>query len=369
MVNTSPRSVYIHIPFCKSKCKYCSFVSFENSDNRLGYIFSLLKEINYYYDKTPLKTLYIGGGTPSLLDSKDLSKIISKFVFDKDAEITTELNPNDINRDYLSKLKDIGINRLSIGAQSFDDKILKLIGRRHTVNEIYKSVETAQDLGFKNISLDLIYGLPQQTIEGFRHDLKEVINLEVKHISLYGLKIEDGCYFYDYPPKNLPDDDIQADMYLLANDITSKHGYNHYEISNYSKPGYESKHNTNYWECGEYYGFGVSAHGYKDGIRYSNPTVLDDYITHPTTHEYGKFLTEKDKLEERIFLGLRLSKGIDTTRLNADFGIDFDSLYGKVLDKYLKTGHIIKTKNGYALSNSKTSNGFLLSNTILADFL
>ncbi|MCM1265882.1 MAG: radical SAM family heme chaperone HemW [Candidatus Gastranaerophilales bacterium] len=362
-------SVYIHIPFCKSKCKYCSFVSFENHEKKKGYIYSLLKEIDYYYSQEELKTFYVGGGTPSLLDISDLKKILSKFNFADDCEKTIELNPNDINEEYLNGLKTIGFNRLSIGSQSFDDHILQLIGRRHSSDEIYKSVEIARKVGFENISLDLIYGLPTQTLESFRHDLEQIFSINVEHISLYGLKIDEGCYFYKHQPDNLPDDDIQADMYLLAGELAAKNGFEHYEISNYSKPNYYSRHNTNYWKCGEYYGFGVSAHGYVGGIRYSNYSTLDKYMSEPTAHEYGQFLTEKEKLEEKIFLGLRLKKGINIQEINSEFEIDFEMKYQNVLEKYISSGHFIETKDGYALSDNKDNNGFLISNVILSEFI
>ena len=368
-LENSVKSAYIHIPFCRKKCNYCSFVSGDYLEKKTGYLYSLLKEIDYYYNDNPIKTLYIGGGTPSVMETEELSKIIKKFKFEDDAEITAEVNPNDINHDYIQRLKDTGINRISMGAQSFDDNILKLIGRRHTSEEIFKAVELAKNCGFNNISLDLIYGLPAQTVEGFRHDLEQIISLDVPHLSLYGLKIEEGCYFYNNMPANLPDNDIQADMYLMAGEITGGNGYKHYEISNYSKPDYSSKHNTNYWKCGQYYGFGLSAHGYVDGIRYSNTTNINTYLNSPTDREYGKFLTEHEMLEERIFLGFRLAEGVNVKEINNEFGIDFETKYRSILDKYLSSGHIEKTENGYRLSDNKNTNGFLLSNLILADFI
>ena len=362
-------SAYIHIPFCKSRCHYCSFVSGCDFDKKTGYLYSLLKEIDYYYRGETLKTFYIGGGTPSVLGLNEIEKLVKKFSYDEICEKTIEVNPNDINEDYIKGLKELGFNRISMGAQSFDDKILNLIGRRHKADEIYKAVELAQQTGFKNISLDLIYGLPTQTIKGFEYDIKEALCLNLQHISLYGLKIEENCYFYNNLPDNLPNDDTQADMYIMAGELTSQYGFNHYEISNYSKIGYESKHNTNYWKCGEYYGFGLSAHGYVDGVRYSNFIDMGKYLESPASHEYGKFLTKDEMLEERIFLGLRLKEGVNTEEINSEFGIDFDKKYRKVLDKYLSTGHIEQTSNGYRLSDNKETNGFLLSNIILAEFL
>lgn len=365
----NPESAYIHIPFCRSKCNYCSFVSGDYFDKKTGYLYSLLKEIDYYYSDEPLKTLYLGGGTPSCMDLEEIKKIVSKFRLEDNAEVTIEVNPNDVTSEYMNGLFDLGFNRVSMGAQSFDDNILKLIGRRHTSSEIYSAVENTRKAGFKNISLDLIYGLPTQTLSGFEHDLTEVINLDVEHISLYGLKIDEGCYFYKNPPENLPDDDVQADMYIMAGELTAENGYEHYEVSNYSKSGYNSKHNSNYWECKEYYGFGLAAHGYVDGVRYSNTSSIDEYLNSPVDREFGKFLTEKEKLEERIFLGLRLAKGINIDEINADFNIDFCTKYKDVLNKYLKTGHIEETKIGYKLSDNPKTNGFLLSNVILADFM
>ena len=363
------KSAYIHIPFCKSKCNYCSFVSFPNQEKKLGYIFSLLKEIDYYYDSTPLKTLYIGGGTPSVLETEHLKKIIGKFYFEDNAEITIEVNPNDVTKEYMSELRSLGFNRISMGAQSFDDNILKLIGRRHNSDEIYKAVEITKSAGFDNISLDLIYGLPTQTIENFEHDLNEIIKLDTQHLSLYGLKIEDGCYFYNHYPSDVPDDDVQADMYLLAGEITSANGFEHYEISNYSKPNFHSQHNTNYWKCGQYYGFGLSAHGYVDEVRYSNYSDLNKYLDSPTSHEFGKFLNKKEMLEEKIFLGLRLAEGINISEINKEFDINFDEKYKTVLTKYLDSGHILKTDKGYKFSDNKDTNGFLLSNLILSEFI
>ena len=362
-------SAYIHIPFCKSKCKYCSFVSGENIERKIGYLYSLLKEIDYYYRGEPLKTLYIGGGTPSVMEPEDLGKIINKFNFGSGAEITIELNPNDITAEYAKSLKSLGFNRVSVGVQSFDDNILKLIGRRHDSSQVYDSVKFLRKAGFDNLSLDLIYGLPTQMLKGFENDLKKVIELAPEHLSLYGLKIDEGCYFYNNPPQNLPDDDTQADMYLLAGEITSQNGFKHYEISNYAKPNFESKHNSNYWKCCEYYGFGLSSHGYIKNIRYSNTSDMDEYLNSPTSHEYGRFLTEKEKMEEKIFLGFRLKNGINIEEIESEFNIDFEKKYKKILDKYLKSGHIEKTKYGYALSDKKDTNGFLISNIILADFM
>lgn len=358
------KSAYIHIPFCLSKCKYCSFVSFPiTPEKKIGYLYSLLKEIDYSYKGEILDTIYFGGGTPSLFSADELKKILNKLTYNQNTEITIEVNPDSVTEEYLKQLKNIGFNRLSIGSQSFDNNVLKIIGRRHNTEQIFQTIKWAKLAGFNNISIDLIYGLPTQTIEMFEKDLKKALELEIQHISLYGLKIEENSYFYKHFPDNLPDDDTQADMYLSA--IKYLQNFHHYEISNFAKSGYESKHNLNYWQENEYYGFGVAAHGFVDNIRYSNYSTLEAYLNNPTSHEFGKFLTEQEKLEESIFLGFRISDGINIKNINKNFKIDFDIQYKNILDKYVKTGHIIPTDNGYKLSNE----GFLLSNIILSEFL
>ena len=358
------KSVYIHIPFCKQKCKYCSFVSFTDNSKILGYIFSLLKEIDVNYSGEEIKTLYFGGGTPSLIDVQYLKKIINKFNLTPNCEITLELNPDDIDEDYARNLINIGINRLSIGSQSFNDNILNLIGRRHNAEQIIKAVKIAKNAGFKNISLDLIYGLPTQTLDDIKYDLNIIKSLEIQHISTYGLKIEEGCYFYKNIPQNLPDDDLQADMYLGINEILENSGYHRYEVSNFALNGFESKHNLNYWNNEEYYGFGVAAHGYLDGIRYSNFTTIEEYLNNPTQHKYGHIQSDTEKLEEEIFLGFRKTEGINIKKINEIYNINFENKYKNILEKY-SPEYIEKTQNGYKL----TLEGTLLSNNILAEFI
>lgn len=356
-------SAYIHIPFCLSKCRYCSFVSFDTLAKKTGYLYSLLKEIDYYYQGETLKTLYFGGGTPSLMTVDELNKILKKFNYDESTEITIEVNPDSVDKEYLKGLKEIGFNRLSIGSQTFDDKLLTDIGRRHNAQQIFDTIESARQAGFENISVDLIYGLPNQTLDMLKNDLEIVKTLDITHVSLYGLKIDEGCYFYNHYPKNVPDDDTQADMYLEV--IKTLNEFQHYEISNFAKQGYESKHNLNYWRECEYYGFGVASHGFVDNVRYSNYRTLEQYMNNPVSHEFGKFLTEQEKLEESIFLGFRIAEGVDEQKINQKFGINFSEKYKNTLEKYLATGHLIKTGKGYRLSDE----GFLISNLILSEFI
>ncbi len=358
-----PKSAYIHIPFCLSKCKYCSFISFNQTELINEYVNALIQEIKVNYAGERLNTLYFGGGTPSLVPADLLEQVVQLFSFAAKAEITIEVNPDSVNKQYLSKLKNIDFNRISIGSQTFDDGILKLIGRRHNSQQIIEAVSSAKSAGFNNISVDLIYGLPTQTLEVLKQDLNKFISLDIQHISTYGLKIEENSYFGKNIPKNLPDDDAQADMYLLINDTLEKAGFQRYEVSNFAKNEFESKHNLNYWNNEEYYGFGVSAHGYKNGIRYSKPCTIEKYIETPLLNETEKCLTEQEKLEEEIFLGFRTTAGINVEHINKHYQIDFDKKYKNVLNKYCD--YFEKTEQGYTL-NLK---GILLSNIILADFL
>ena len=353
------KSTYIHIPFCKKKCKYCSFCSFENLNLKNDYIHALLSEIDYFYDKTPQKTLYFGGGTPSLLEASDFSKIIGKFDFEPDYELTVELNPESTNPELLSALKNLGVNRLSFGAQSFLDNDLKNIGRLHNSKDIFKTLVCAKEIGFSNISVDLIYGLPNQTLEAWEENLRIVKNLDISHISLYGLKIERGSYFYKNPPKSLPNDDIQADMYLKAIEVLDN--FLHYEVSNFAKnEEYMSKHNLNYWNGEKYWGFGLSASGFLDEGRYTNTKNIKEYIKNPLVL---KNTEQINPLEERIFLGLRKIKGIDIEEINSEFNIDFEKKYKIPLQKYEK--YFIKNGKMLSLNNE----GILISNVILAEFL
>lgn len=359
------KNAYIHIPFCKSKCKYCSFVSYPTLDLKKQYLEALQKEIQHFYENEPLNTLYIGGGTPSILSIDEIAETVKNFMFEPNAEITVELNPETLTAEYFQGLRETGVNRISLGCQTFDDSILKQIGRRHSAEQVNIAVKLAQNCGFENISLDFIYGLPAQTIDGFAQDLLTAIELGVKHISLYGLKIDEGCYFYSNPPENLPDNDTQADMYLKAIEILKENNFEHYEISNFAIKGFESRHNLNYWDNNSYYGLGIAAHGYKHGVRYSNYEKFEDYFKFPHIHNSTHRVNKDEQLEEEIFLGFRKMKGIDVKRINEKFDVDFEKKYEKILKKYLETNYLIKTKNGYALSDE----GILVSNIILADFI
>lgn len=359
------KNAYIHIPFCRQKCNYCSFISFTNRELKDEYINILEKEIKHYYKNENLNTLYFGGGTPSLLSVKDFERLTKLFNINEKTEVTAELNPENLDLEYLIGLKSAGINRISIGCQTFNNNILKTIGRRHNSGDVINAVKLAQKAGFDNISLDFIYGLPDQTPEDFAYDLKHACKLDLQHISLYGLKIDEGCYFYNNMPDNIADDDIQADMYLKAIEILTDNDFEHYEISNFSKPNFNSRHNLNYWNNNSYYGFGISAHGYTGSVRYSNTADIKSYMKNPYQHEFEHSVTPKESLEEEIFLGFRKMAGINITKINEKYGINFREKYAAVLKKYLDTKYLLETNEDYKLSDS----GILISNLILSEFI
>lgn len=355
---------YIHIPFCEKKCKYCSFCSFSLVKLKDEYINSLIKEIKFFYKNDPQKTIYFGGGTPSLLEIQDIEKILSNFNFNSNTEITIEINPHNISKEKLKDYRSIGINRISVGIQSFDDEILNLIGRTHTTLEAIEVIENIKKAGFDNYSIDLIYGLPNQDINNWINTLNKAIKTDSSHISLYGLKIEKGSYFYKYPPKNIADDETQAKMYEIAIEKL-KEKYIHYEFSNFAKnENYFSKHNSAYWHCENYYGFGVSASGYIENKRYTNTFNLKDYINNPYKKEY-EILSKENKIEEEIFLGLRLTKGIDFLKINSKYNINIYEIYKKEFEKFLALNLMEKTKKGVKL----TQKGILLSNEVLCEFI
>ncbi len=325
----------------------------------------MAKEINFFYQKERLNTLYFGGGTPSLLEVSEFDNVLRLFNVDKNSEITTELNPEGANYFYLRGLYDVGINRISLGCQTFNDDLLKQINRRHNAGQVIDAVLKAQEAGFKNISLDFIYGLPNQTLEMFYKDLQMAVKLGIQHISLYGLKIEEGSYFYSNSPENLPDDDTQADMFLGAIELLESLKFNHYEVSNFAQKGFESRHNLNYWNNEEYYGFGVAAHGYVNSTRYSNKETIKEYIADPFERLESNLLTDKEKLEEEIFLGFRRMSGVDVNLINSKYGIDFEEKYNDILKKYEGLQLLKRTQDGYALTNE----GILVSNVILAEFI
>ena len=373
----APKSLglYIHIPFCRTKCLYCDFCSFvsRNENERKEYVGALLKEIEARTTKEYLvDTIYFGGGTPSILSAEQIERILSciqeNFVVCDDVEITLECNPMthlDDGKEYFSALRLMGINRLSIGIQSAVDEELKLIGRRHSFAEAKNTFFDARESGFDNISIDLMFGIPSQTIESLNYSLNEFIKLGADHISIYSLQLEEETPLYKMQHKyNLADDDTVADMYELVVSLMKRAGYFHYEISNFAKYGRESRHNSKYWRVDEYLGLGLSAHSDFSGKRVENTHDMNKYILGEYIENQVEISCGERELEF-LMLGLRMDRGISKAEFFARFGIDFDEKYGEKIEKYVKMGYFLKNGDTVALSE----NGFEVSNMILAEFL
>ncbi len=361
------KSIYIHIPFCKSKCYYCAFISFcDKFDKEDNYINTLTREIANS-EKSTIDTIYFGGGTPNSLKIQSVEKIFDavnkNFKINPNAEITIESNPKLSSKSYFKELKNFGVNRISLGIQSFNDKILKSLNRIHTKQDALDTITLLKDIGFKNISIDLIYGM--QRMSDLEKDLRLVKTLDLQHISTYGLKIEKGTFFEKHPPALLANEDLNADMYLKISEELEKQGFIHYEISNFAKEGYYSRHNNTYWKAKEYYGFGLAAHGYLNGIRYENKTDFDDYLKNPLEKKSEIQNTRDDLYEEYIMLGLRLKEGIDLKVLEKEFAMDFLKEKNDLIKKFMANGFLEKNKNRVNL----TIKGFLISNYIICELL
>ena len=383
-----PAGVYVHIPFCLSKCYYCDFVSFalpERKDlarQQTGtYLSVLLEEAALYRRRMDLantlfNSLYIGGGTPTCLTGGQLCILLetlqSVFNFAAGAEVTVEANPGTLSKSKLQHLKRCGCNRLSLGAQSFDDYLLKRLGRIHSGQDVHKTYNMAREAGFDNIGLDLMYGLPGQDLVMWRRDLETAVKLSPDHISLYQLKIEERTPFASLQKKGLLaefDEDTALVMYQEAIRFLKSQGYHHYEISNLARPGRESRHNKLYWEHHEYLGLGAGASGYLEGVRYTNLTALEAY--QEAVAQGKRPVGEEEKIDDRLamaetmFLGLRLLRGLDKVKFFERFGITVHRRYGNVIAKLKRLGLLAESKTHLFL----TEEGLPLANTVFMEFM
>ncbi|MBQ3147729.1 MAG: radical SAM family heme chaperone HemW [Oscillospiraceae bacterium] len=375
----TPLGIYIHVPFCRSKCTYCDFYSLTSKDDRLmdDYLDAVcahIKESGALAPGYQVDTVYFGGGTPSFFGADGMATILTairrSFDVYQDAEITFECNPDSVSSRLLRKLRSEGFNRVSLGVQSNDDKMLKKLGRPHDYAQVLNAVKKIRRAGYKNLSMDLMYGLPGQTLESWEATLQKVLELAPEHMSCYGLKLEAGTPLYETQEyENIPDDDTQADMYLAAVEILRRKGYRQYEISNFAKRGLESRHNLKYWTGGEYLGFGPDAssdfagkrfkiirdvHGYIDGIFQGN-MVLEDVQEIPLRERAGEYLMTR----------LRTTYGISGPEYEKLFLLPFASLEA-YLENLRQHGQALRAEGGrWRL----TAEGFLLSNTILSDLL
>lgn len=376
--------IYIHIPFCKQKCYYCDFVSYSNKCSEVKeYIESLKKEIEEFdFSNYKVTSIYIGGGTPSYIDSIYIVEILSELkeklkcnlIEFKDIEITIEVNPGTVDTKKLNDYKKLGINRLSIGLQSTKNDILKKIGRIHTYQEFLEIYKLARETGFKNINIDLMIGIPGQKIGDLKNTLQDIIKLEPEHISVYSLIIEENTpieKMLENGEIKLPDEDLERNMYWYVKNTLELNGYNHYEISNFAKLGKESRHNLNCWNQEEYIGFGVAAHSYLNGIRFSNTINVEEYIQHIENNrkeeniQIEEIQSLEDKKNEFMMLGFRKIQGVDITRFKEKFIDNPIFLYRENLNKLVEEGLIEVDLNHIKLTNK----GIDLANLVFEEFV
>lgn len=370
--------IYVHIPFCKKKCYYCDFISYSNKDDKIEeYIEAVKKEIELQKIKSEITTIYIGGGTPSYIDSKYIKEImegIYKKNVSNDAEITIEVNPGTVTIEKLTDYKDCGINRLSIGLQSTQDELLKQIGRIHNFQQFLETFQMARKVGFKNINVDLMLGLPNQRIKDLKESLDTVIELQPEHISVYSLIVEDGTPIankIEIGELELPEEELERNMYWYVKNTLELNGYKHYEISNFAKKGYESIHNMNCWNQQEYIGIGAASHSYRDITRCSNTENIGEYIRNikkenlernRIIHEIQK---EDDTKKEYMLLGLRQLDGVKISEFKAKFGDNPIYLFRNELNKLVKEELISIDDDNIRLTNK----GIDLANWVWKEFV
>ena len=364
-------SLYIHIPFCATKCYYCAFNSYSyHKEEVQAYLDALQAEMALYSShSSPLKTIFIGGGTPSILSAYTLKQLFNNidmhFQICPNAEITVECNPDTVDSDKLRVMRNAGVNRLSFGLQSMYDEMLSQLGRIHTFDEFLHSYRLAREHGFVNINIDLIFALPKQTMEAWKHTLSETISLEPEHISTYNLVIEESTPFYDWWKSDelvLPSDDVEADMFQWTIETLTSHGYKHYEICNFAKPDREVKHNLVYWNNQEYIGLGAGACGYVDGVRYTNIKGIHPYIEALRQHKKpisdSELMTGHAEKAETFMLALHKREGIHLANYKKRFGEALDVAFGENIEKWLDLGlleqieaHLRFTHRGLFLAN------------------
>jgi oxygen-independent coproporphyrinogen-3 oxidase len=386
----NPLSIYLHVPFCATKCTYCAFNTYTHLETLIEpFTDALIREIEIVGRSKPnqqVGTVFFGGGTPSLLTPQQFARILAalrdNFAVDADAEITLEANPNDLNRDYMSALRRIGLNRISIGMQSANENELELFKRRHDNDAVVRAVSAARAGGFDNLNLDLIYGFPHQTLESWQNTLGQMLALHPEHISLYALGLEDGTPLKAWVERGrlpAPDDDLAADMYELASDLLAQHGYEQYEISNWSLPGYQCRHNLQYWVNDPYVGVGPGAHGFAGGVRYSVVLSPQRYIkvlneAKDADYEYPRtpataestVVDRTAEISETLIMGMRLTqKGIIRAEFIERFGIDLLDLHHDVIEKYRGYGLLSVDDERIRLTDA----GRLLSNMVLREFV
>ena len=364
-----PTSAYVHIPFCTQICYYCDFSKvFIKNQPVDSYLEHLLQEFDSY-DIQKLRTLYIGGGTPTALSASQLEVLLEGLTKNLDLsvleELTIEANPGDLDADKIAVLQNSAVNRVSLGVQTFDDKMLKKIGRSHTEKDIYENIDRLKLAGFDNISIDLIYALPGQTMDQVKDNVAKAIALDIPHMSLYSLILENHTVFMNRIRRGklpLPKEELEAEMFEYIISELEKAGFEHYEISNFSKQGFESRHNLMYWDNAEYYGIGAGASGYVDGVRYKNHGPIRHYlkaVEEGSARINEEHLSQREQMEEEMFLGLRKKSGVSMARFEEKFERSFQELYGDIVKDLIQQGlmqvdgdHVRMTKRGLFLGDT-----------------
>ena len=347
-MQNKPTSAYVHIPFCTQICYYCDFSKvFIKNQPVDSYLEHLLEEFQSY-DIQKLRTLYIGGGTPTALSAPQLEVLLNGLTKNLDLsaleELTIEANPGDLDADKIAVLKNSAVNRVSLGVQTFDNKMLKKIGRSHLEKDIYENIDRLKLAGFDNISIDLIYALPGQTMEQVKENVAKAIGLDIPHMSLYSLILENHTVFMNRMRRGklpLPKEELEAEMFEYIIAELERAGFEHYEISNFSKSGFESRHNLMYWDNAEYYGIGAGASGYVNGVRYKNHGPIRHYLNaveEGNARITEEHLSQKEQMEEEMFLGLRKKSGVSMARFKEKFGRSFDGLYGEIVRDLVQQG-------------------------------
>lgn len=374
-----PKGLYIHIPFCDHICTYCDFPKLLTKGQRHeAYIESLIRELQHYEKEVgfdEVQTIYIGGGTPTALSIEQLSPLFDYLAqvihLDQLVEFSLEANPENLTEEKVRYLISQHVSRFSLGVQTFDETLLKTIGRKHCPQDVHRAVSLLQSYGITNINLDLIYSIPTQTLEQVRRDVEEAISLGVEHISAYSLIVEEHTPLYLAYMKDqltLTDNELEAQMYQLVMDMLEKNGYHQYEISNFSKAA-PSIHNQWYWRNETYFGIGLGAHGYIDGIRYQNTRSINTYIDVLTNGKLpvieSHALTMEEHLEEEMFLGLRLSEGVDLAVISDKYGQNVEVLYQVAINQLIEKGYLMREDHRISL----TRQGLLMANDVFEQFL
>lgn len=364
------KSLYVHIPFCIKKCLYCDFNSSSNNELQDEYINKLITEIQRL-NVNEFKTIFVGGGTPTILSIPNMEKLLKELNRFNADEFTFESNPGTINEEKLQLLKKYGVNRLSIGLQAWQNPLLERLGRIHNLDDFLEGYTAARKVGFNNINIDLMFGIPDQSMDNWKETIKNVIEINPEHISCYSLIIEEGTPFkllYDENKLNLVDEDTERDMYHYCIDTLKKAGYKHYEISNFSKIGFECAHNITYWKLDEYLGVGAGSHSFVNNKRFSNIRNISEYINGVSENniiEESSHESYNDLISEYMFLGLRMMDGISKSDFRKRFGEPIEKIYGKEISSMIQKGLLTQSNDRLQL----TQLGIDLSNQVFVSFL